>query len=259
MGSCVSSARTIPLDDIAIAILGIDNAGKTCFLRSLAGDFNFDTVPSSGLGQESFMYDDVKLKVYDLGGGPKFRSVWQRFFAEIWGFIYVVDASDTERFEESARVLKEITSHEMMKGKPYIVIANKQDLPNAVPAEKLKKTMKISKNIDVKDAAVIKVDGDKCNEGVSESTSALIGQILKKFEKIAKKRVVDMAKQEEIENKEKAEKMERIKRMREEEAKKAEANEDEKEYSKSDKENSKSDKEDSKSDKEGSKSEHEEQ
>ena len=149
MGSCVSTqpTATIPLDEIEISIFGIDNAGKTCFLRSLAGNFDFDSVPTVGFGQESFMYDDVKLKVYDLGGNENFRSVWKRYFAEIWGFIYVVDAADPDRFEESKAQLKEMVENKMLKNKPLIVVANKQDKPNAVPAEKLKKIFKGIPNI----------------------------------------------------------------------------------------------------------------
>lgn len=225
MGSCVSStgAATIPLDDVAISIFGIDNAGKTCFLRSLAGDFNFDTIPTIGFGQEQFMYDDIKLKVYDLGGDAKFRNVWTRYFAEIWGFIYVVDASDPDRFEESAKQLKEMVQHKMLTGKPYIVVANKQDKPNAVKADQLKKLFKSVPNIkkvQFLDASVTTIQDNKCNEGVSTATSQLIVDILDNFQKIGQRRIEDMKDQEEIEKREREEKLARLRAKREEEAKK---------------------------------------
>ena len=229
MGSCVSTqpTATIPLDEIEISIFGIDNAGKTCFLRSLAGNFDFDSVPTVGFGQESFMYDDVKLKVYDLGGNENFRSVWKRYFAEIWGFIYVVDAADPDRFEESKAQLKEMVENKMLKNKPLIVVANKQDKPNAVPAEKLKKIFKgipNIKKIQFVDASVTTIVDNKCNEGVSSAVSALIVDILNDFAKIGQRRVEDMKEQEEIEEKERAEKLARIRAKRAEAEAQANAN-----------------------------------
>ena len=229
MGSCVSTqpTATIPLDEIEISIFGIDNAGKTCFLRSLAGNFDFDSVPTVGFGQETFMYDDVKLKVFDLGGSENFRSVWKRYFAEIWGFIYVVDAADPDRFEESKAQLKEMVEHKMLKNKPLIFVANKQDKPNAVPAEKLKKIFKgipNIKKIQFVDASVTTIVDNKCNEGVSSAVSALIVDILNDFAKIGQRRVEDMKEQEEIEEKERAEKLARIRAKRAEAEAQANAN-----------------------------------
>ena len=228
MGSCVSTqpTATIPLDEIEISIFGIDNAGKTCFLRSLAGNFDFDSVPTVGFGQETFMYDDVKLKVFDLGGNENFRSVWTRYFAEIWGFVYVVDAADPDRFEESKLQLKEMLENKMLKNKPLIVVANKQDKPNAVPAEKVKKAFKgipNLKKIQFVDASVTTIVNNKCNEGVSSAVSALIVNILADFEKIGQRRAVDMKEQEEIEERERAEKLARIRAMRAEAEAKANA------------------------------------
>ena len=232
MGSCVSTqpTATIPLDEIEISIFGIDNAGKTCFLRSLAGNFDFDSVPTVGFGQETFMYDDVKLKVFDLGGSENFRSVWKRYFAEIWGFIYVVDAADPDRFEESKAQLKEMVEHKMLKNKPLIVVANKQDKPNAVPAEKLKKIFKgipNIKKIQFVDASVTTIVNNKCNEGVSNAVSALIVEILNDFAKIGQRRITDMKEQEEIEEKERAEKLARIRAKRAEEEAKTSATHEE--------------------------------
>ena len=211
MGACVSSSPgTIPLDDIAISIFGLDNAGKTCLLRSLAGDFNFDTVPSIGQNIETFMYDDIKLKVYDLGGSGTFRNVWENFFAEIWGFVYVVDAADSERFEESKNTLNNMISHHMMSGKPYIVVANKQDLNGAVPAAKLRKILGLPKKVKIFDAIVTKVDGDKANQGVQDAISGLIAEILDKYQKLYPRRQKDLEEQRQIEEKRMEEKKKRL-------------------------------------------------
>jgi ADP-ribosylation factor-like protein 13B len=223
MGCCGSSA-VIPIDEVAISIFGLDNAGKTSFLRALCGDSNFDTVPTVGLGQEHFMYDDIKLKVYDLGGNAQFRKVWQRFYAEIWGFIYVVDAADEDRFEESSKTLQEMIAHKMVKGKPFIVVANKQDKQGAIQAAALKMRFQMGRKVLFYDAVATQVEDGKCHEGVTAAVSALVAQILNSYPSMAKRREKDLDEQRQIDEKEEQEKRERLARRRAEMAAAQEAN-----------------------------------
>lgn len=226
---CVSSSGIVPLDDITISIFGIDNAGKTCLLRSLAGDFNFDVVPTVGLGQESFKYnDEIKLTVYDLGGSSNFRSIWTKFFPEIWGFIYVIDAADPERFEESKKTLDNMLAHKYMKKKPYIVIANKQDKEGAVPAEQLRSKLKIGRKVPVYDAVITDSKEGKMNEGVTQAIDTLVGEIVKNFEVLVKKREADMEEYKAEEDKAREEKLARIQARREQEEKEAKEKEESK-------------------------------
>ena len=222
---CVSSSAITPIDDIVISIFGIDNAGKTCLLRSLSGNYEFDSVPTVGLGQETFMYDDIKLTVYDLGGSSKFRSVWQRFFAEIWGFIWVIDAADPERFKENQETLDKMMQNKMLEGKPFIVVANKQDLEGAIPAKQLREHINLPKNIKIVDAIVTQCNPEenKCNQGVADAVSSLIADIVKNYQKIADKRVEDLEEQKKIDEREKQAKMERIAKARAEREAKAKA------------------------------------
>ena len=222
MGSCSSSPPIIPVDDITISIFGLDNAGKTCLLRSLAGNFDFESVPTIGLGQESFVYkDDTKLTVYDLGGSSKFRSVWTRFFAEIWGFIYVIDASDPERFQESKETLDKMLEHKMIKKKPYIIVANKQDKEGAIPAAELKTRLKIGRKVEVYDAVVTSSTEEHMNEGVSKAIDSLVDSIVKNFESISKRRILDLEEQKTIEEQEHKAKLARIQARKEQQEKEA--------------------------------------
>jgi ADP-ribosylation factor-like protein 13B len=211
---CCGSAAVIPVDEVAISIFGLDNAGKTSFLRALSGDSNFDTVPTVGLGQEHFMYDDIKLKVYDLGGNSQFRRVWQRFYAEIWGFIYVVDASDPDRFEESSKTLQEMISHKMVKDKPFIVVANKQDKPGAIQAAALKMRFQMGRKITFHDAVATYFEDGKCHEGVSAAVSELIVKILDSYQSLAKRREKDLDEQRQTDEREEQEKRDRLQRRR---------------------------------------------
>jgi small GTP-binding protein len=211
---CCSSGAVVPIDEVAISIFGLDNAGKTSFLRALSGDSNFDTVPTVGLGQEMFMFDDIKLKVYDLGGNAQFRNVWQRFYAEIWGFIYVVDASDPDRFDESKKTLQDMISHTMVLSKPFIVVANKQDKNDAIQAAALKMRFQLGKKVPFYDTIATQFEDGKCHEGVTSAVSTLIATILKNYPALAKKRETDLEEQRQIDEREAQEKRERLERRR---------------------------------------------
>jgi small GTP-binding protein len=210
--------RPDKIEELTVAIFGLDNAGKSCFLRSLCGDFNFDTVPSVGRVEKAFAHDDTRVKIYDIGGGASFRSVWARWYAEIWGFVYIVDSDDQNRFEESKNVLSEMLKHPMMKYKPFVVVANKQDLEGAVSAERIKELFGLDNNVPGFDVSVITTYGENCHHGVHEAVSELVDEILRRWPKMAKKQRRDMDEQERLDEEEHQAKLERIRKRREQEA-----------------------------------------
>eukprot|EP00619_Florenciella_sp_RCC1007_P008993 CAMPEP_0205928366 /NCGR_PEP_ID=MMETSP1325-20131115/24648_1 /ASSEMBLY_ACC=CAM_ASM_000708 /TAXON_ID=236786 /ORGANISM="Florenciella sp., Strain RCC1007" /LENGTH=88 /DNA_ID=CAMNT_0053297393 /DNA_START=1 /DNA_END=263 /DNA_ORIENTATION=- len=74
--------------------------------------------------------------MWDVGGCDKIRPLWRHYFQNTQALIFVVDSNDRERLpqakEELQRMLQEAELHEAA----LLVLANKQDLPNAMsPAE----------------------------------------------------------------------------------------------------------------------------
>jgi signal recognition particle receptor subunit beta len=57
----------------------------------------------------------------------------------------VVDSNDSERIEEASQELNDVLSSPELDGVPLVVICNKQDLPNAVPASEIVTRMKLDK------------------------------------------------------------------------------------------------------------------
>ena len=56
--------------------------------------------------------------------------------ADVHGAVFVVDAADAGRLDEARKLLHEAQEHERLRGKPLLVVANKQDLPqSAAPVE----------------------------------------------------------------------------------------------------------------------------
>eukprot|EP01138_Halocafeteria_seosinensis_P009459 gb/GECG01009667.1/.p1 GENE.gb/GECG01009667.1/~~gb/GECG01009667.1/.p1 ORF type:complete len:606 (+),score=120.59 gb/GECG01009667.1/:1-1818(+) len=125
-------------NELTILVIGLDNAGKTTLTYALKGDTEIDTVPTVGFNAPVRIERQGKrLCFYDLGGGARIRGVWTKYFHEVHGVIYVVDAADPFRFAESRDELLKTVEHPMVVGKPILVLANKQDKPEAVPDDQL--------------------------------------------------------------------------------------------------------------------------
>eukprot|EP01137_Pigoraptor_chileana_P036737 Opistho-2@32827 len=128
---------------ITIVLLGIDNAGKSTVLAALKDEDTDFITPTFGFNSEELRHGRFKLTVYDLGGGKNLRGLWTRYLSEVHGAIYVVDASDPTRLEESREALNAFIDDERFKGKPLLVLANKQDKEGAVSNSSVSKKLKL--------------------------------------------------------------------------------------------------------------------
>ncbi|KAI5694090.1 hypothetical protein M8J76_002593 [Diaphorina citri] len=120
--------RSSPEKELRILILGLDNAGKTTILKTLASEDISHITPTQGFNIKSVQSEGFKLNVWDIGGQRKIRPYWRNYFDNTDILIYVIDSADVKRFEESGFELHELLSDEKLTGVPLLVYANKQDL-----------------------------------------------------------------------------------------------------------------------------------
>ena len=64
----------------------------------------------------------------------KIRALWRYYFQGTDGLIYVVDSSDRDRIQDAKEELQKILAEQEMEDAALLVLANKQDLPNAMTA-----------------------------------------------------------------------------------------------------------------------------
>ena len=65
--------------EIEISIVGLQNAGKTTLVNTLAtGKFDQDTIPTIGFNHRQLKKGNVSMKMWDLGGQPRFRESWEK-------------------------------------------------------------------------------------------------------------------------------------------------------------------------------------
>lgn len=171
-----------------VLLLGIDNAGKSTFISSLQGEFHKHQFPSVGFTSTSFeLGSGHQATFYDLGGGPTIRSVWEEYYADAHGIIYVVDAADASHVAESLEIFRAMTHHDFVRGKPVLVFANKQDCPDALSSVDVAKSFQHPTGAQHTQACTAKVsvsvsDTDMMDERLELGLEWLFDQISRDFD-----------------------------------------------------------------------------
>ena len=96
------------------------------------------TIPTIGFNVETVSpCKGLTFTVWDVGGQKKIRQLWRHYYQNTEGLLFIVDSTDRERFDEAKGELEGILNDESMRGVPFVIMSNKQDLPNAVSPAKL--------------------------------------------------------------------------------------------------------------------------
>lgn len=108
-------------------------------------DLFAETVPTVGFNTPTILKRrGAELRLYDLGGGARFREVWTQYFHDVHGAVFVVDSGDTHRLEEAKAELHAAAAHPMLEGKPLLILANKQDLASALTNDELSRRLDVA-------------------------------------------------------------------------------------------------------------------
>jgi len=144
--------------NLQISVIGVGNAGKSTILNLIEGKVGVKTRPTLGFRPVSMMLgEDYKIRFYDLGGGKKIREIWEQYYHDVHGVIYVVDASSSkEEVEESAASFAAAFSNPYLEGKPLLILANKQDKTGAMSGEDVRLALKVDDVLKLKECHDIK-------------------------------------------------------------------------------------------------------
>ncbi|EGD72275.1 hypothetical protein PTSG_00295 [Salpingoeca rosetta] len=213
----VRGCRSTPTD-LTLGFLGPGSAGKTSIAAVIRGE-PLEEV-SETIGQDVFHFRRKKANItaYDLGGGERIRGIWERYYAEIHAFVFVVDAS--QPLSEAREVLWNMLKHDFVGGKPVLIMANKQDVDTASSAQLVSRELAISDLASTHGKSpfqlveVCAIHSSKA--GILKAIDWLITTLLEDFEGATQRRAKEMQQQAEVEAKEMKEKQERIRKRREE-------------------------------------------
>ncbi|KAM3843589.1 ADP-ribosylation factor-like protein 9 [Vipera latastei] len=113
-----------------ILVLGLDGAGKTSVLYSLAtNQVKRNTVPTKGFNAVCINTEETKMEFLEIGGSESLREYWKMYMPRILLLIYVVDSADHERFPVAKTLLHQLVHNNSTL--PLMILANKQDLEGA--------------------------------------------------------------------------------------------------------------------------------
>ncbi|MFW9904799.1 MAG: ADP-ribosylation factor family protein [Candidatus Thorarchaeota archaeon] len=124
---------------IPIAIVGLENAGKTTLAKRLdTGKFVPTISPTQGLDIESVEIAGSLFQLFDLGGHISFREMfWKTYVQLSHGIIFVIDSSDTKRFDQVVEWFWKCL--EWNHTAPILILANKSDLAHIEIQELMQK------------------------------------------------------------------------------------------------------------------------
>merc|ERR1712186_271515 len=124
--------RLLGSTEMRILMVGLDAAGKTTILYKLKLGEVVTTIPTIGFNVETVEYKNITFQVWDVGGQDKIRRLWRHYYVGTHGAIFVIDSSDRDRIQDAREELTKMLSEDEMRDAVLLVMANKQDLPNAM-------------------------------------------------------------------------------------------------------------------------------
>ena len=159
--------------ELEVTLVGLQGAGKTTFVNVLSGgQFKEDQIPTVGFNMRTVQKGRVSLKVWDIGGQPRFRNMWERYRKfEILSFrngnlelrfkisiffhcrhvnaiVFMVDSADVEKVEDAKDELHKLfasQSHQgaSLQGIPLLVLGNKNDLSSCMSQSELNERLRL--------------------------------------------------------------------------------------------------------------------
>ncbi len=143
---------------VKMVITGPFNSGKTAFVRSIseidvvsterpissdAERVKEQTTVAMDFGRIT-VDDDLVLYLFGTPGQRRFDFMWEILSQGMLGFVVLVDSSRPETFREAISILETFRAYAPT---PYVVAANKQDLPDAWNIEDLRVALRLDDGV----------------------------------------------------------------------------------------------------------------
>ncbi len=133
-----------------ILVTGSYHSGKSSMIRSLTKGKSIsidkkDTTVALDYGIADI--EDLKIHLFGTPGLKHFKILRQVLSKGADGVLFLVDSQDKNSDDEARAIWQEV--QEFLPGVPITVAANKQDLPNARKAAKIREDLGLSSDIPI--------------------------------------------------------------------------------------------------------------
>ena len=154
-----------------ILVTGPYNAGKSSFVKAVSKESvsvdrmaleKFPTTIAMDIGHID--HNGFIADVFGTPGQERFDLMLDILAKESVGAFILVDSTAPQTFARA----KEMINKTKAQAIPKVIVANKQDLPDAMEPEKIREAMKLDRSIPIIPTAV------KMNKGVEESLDTLL-------------------------------------------------------------------------------------
>lgn len=103
------------------------------------------SIPTVGFNVQTVQHGHVKMKCWDLGGQPRFRTMWERYCRGVNAIVMVVDSADREAIPVVREELQLLLERDFLTGIPLLVLGNKIDLPDVMSVTELIEALDLKK------------------------------------------------------------------------------------------------------------------
>ena len=100
-------------------------------------------LPTMGQNVKIMDFDNMHLQFWDLPGQTGFRKIWTHYYKEVHAIVFIIDSADTQRFNQAKYELHKLLNEYQLKYAPVLILANKQDLKEAVHYQSIINTLEI--------------------------------------------------------------------------------------------------------------------
>ncbi len=152
-----------------IMVTGPFNAGKSTVVRSLCEkSISIDRMGTTvAFDYGSVNITGIEAEIFGTPGQERFEFIFKIFAREVSGVLLVVDASRPEDFDRARHMLELIGPHI-----PYVVLANKSDLPGALSPDA------IARKMDLPEGTPVVSTVATANQGVRDALLILAEMII---------------------------------------------------------------------------------
>ncbi len=147
------------MQTVKMVITGPFSSGKTEFIRSISEievvsseraissaaerEVKESTTVAMDFGRIT-VDDDLVLYLFGTPGQRRFDFMWEILAEGMLGFVVMVDSTKPETFREAKSILETFRAYAPT---PYVVAANKQDLPDAWNTADLRIALRIEEGV----------------------------------------------------------------------------------------------------------------
>ncbi|XP_046405475.1 ADP-ribosylation factor-like protein 6 [Ischnura elegans] len=117
---------------VNVLVIGLNNSGKSTILNYFKPNEcqAQEIVPTVGFNVHKFQNQNVGFTAFDMSGQGRYRNLWENYYNDCHGIIFVIDSSDKLRLVVVRDELELLLHHPDISCRrvPILLFANKMDV-----------------------------------------------------------------------------------------------------------------------------------